>query len=196
MASSDECVGMACHAFYNTTNLVVNTTQTTDCTAVSVACQRSGQQLANMVSVYTCHDGDWFPFSPHSCIDDDSMSSRNVGIIIGCLFGAISCLLLTIISIYLLIKNRQQAVVDDQRDMIREEKLRRVWEFTSATAAVHAEIGYNQETSPDITSDPVSVLQRPQASQRRYRAEDLEKSTILASTFDSSLYEWDALQIA
>ena len=62
------CAGRECGSIVNSTNLLVNTTGVGDCTAVAVKCPVGGQRLANMVGVYTCHDGVWNPFRPRSCL--------------------------------------------------------------------------------------------------------------------------------
>jgi len=68
LSANMSCAGNDCSSISNTTNLLLNTTMTSDCTSVAVECPLAGQRLANMVSVYTCSNGVWIPIPPRSCI--------------------------------------------------------------------------------------------------------------------------------
>jgi hypothetical protein len=161
MAAGEDCLGANCTRFTDTTQLIANTTLTTDCTAVHVSCPDSiRQRLANLANVYTCNDGTWRPFAPRPCVDDDAYSTENVGVIIGCTVGSTLCLLVIILSIYLIVKTRQQDSIDLQRDMMRSEKQRRIHEFRMSTAAYNEGCYQFDEQTPDELAEN-SLFEQP-----------------------------------
>lgn len=136
MRATDEmsCAGSECTSIINSTNLQVNTTSTSDCATVAVQCPLTGQRLANMVSIYTCSNGDWIPLRPRSCIDEAGGSAVDIGVIVSCAVGAGICILIIAISIFLLVSNRRQARRDTQRQRIFQDQMQRVWEFASSVS--------------------------------------------------------------
>jgi hypothetical protein len=163
------CAGKSCLYFANTTGLRVNTTLTSDCTPVGVACPRSDQRFANLVTVYRCNDGSWYPYTPRPCIDDPSYSSKNIGIIAGCSVGAIISILILIMAIYTIVKSRQQALIDQQKDTMYQEKQRRIWEYRVATAAYND--GYEGRCGYPDLADEHTVFDKPSPT-HLYRATD------------------------
>lgn len=126
------CTGSECLSILNSTNLEVNTSSTSDCVRVAVSCPLTGQRLANMVSVYTCSDGVWSPFRPRSCVDEASGGEADIGVVVSCAVGACVCILIIVVSIFLIISNRRQARIDTQRQRIFDDRMQRVWEFASS----------------------------------------------------------------
>lgn len=137
------CAGSDCVSFTNSTNLEVNTSMTSDCTAVAVKCPLAGQRLANMVSVYTCRNSVWTPLPPRSCIDETNSSEVDIGVIVSCAIGASISIIIIIIAIFLIISIRQQAKLDKQRQRILSDRMQRVWEFASSVSRYNsmAELG-------------------------------------------------------
>jgi len=61
------------------------------------------------------------------CLDEMSSTDVNIGVVVSCAIGASLCILIILISIFLIVANRRQAKRDEQRERILSERMQRVW---------------------------------------------------------------------
>ena len=60
-------------------------------------------------------------------LSDETSSDVDIGVIVSCAIGAGVCILVIVISIFLVIANRQQAKLDSQQQRILDDRMQRVW---------------------------------------------------------------------
>jgi len=68
------------------------------------------------------------------CLDEMNSSEVNIGVIVSCAIGASLCILIILISIFLIIANRRQAKRDEQRQRILSERMQRVWSVVTVSS--------------------------------------------------------------